>query len=73
MGEISLEAITDNLRKRMENYKSSLEPSDDEVSLAYLITKVEELQKENKGLLTTISNMAGEILSLKEQLNKENP
>lgn len=70
MSDTTLEVITEDLRKRMERYKSSLEPSPDEVSLAYLIAKVEKLKEENKGLLTTISNMTQEISQLKEQLGK---
>lgn len=30
----------------------------------------DELREENKGLLTTVSNMAQEILQLREQLGK---
>ena len=67
---ITVEAITENLKERMEGYHSSLEPSPDEVSLAYLLSKIDELREENKGLLTTVSNMAQEILQLREQLGK---
>jgi len=40
-----LEKITKDLNKRMACYHSSLEPTDDEVTIAWLLTLIYELQK----------------------------
>lgn len=37
--------IKDDLNRRMEQYTDSRHPTDDEVSIAWLITEVEKLQK----------------------------
>lgn len=40
-----LKEIADNLNKRMSGYHSSLEPTDDEVTIAWLLITLSELQK----------------------------
>ena len=42
-----LKRIADDLNKRMSAYHSSLEPTDDEVSIAWLLTIIDELQDED--------------------------
>jgi len=43
-----LEKITKDLNKRMAYYHSSLEPTDDEVTIAWLLTLIYELQEKSQ-------------------------
>jgi hypothetical protein len=42
--KLQLKKITDDLNKRMAGYHSSLEPTNDEVTIAWLLTVIAELQ-----------------------------
>lgn len=55
--DIILQTIESDLERRMAKYTNSLDPTNDEVSLAYLIYKYDELLEENKLLLQTINSM----------------
>ena len=44
MNKNQVQAIADQLNKSMANYPKSLEPTTDEVSIAYLLTCVKELE-----------------------------
>jgi hypothetical protein len=50
--EDTLKKITDDLNERMKGYHSSLEPSNDEVTIAWLLMIIDELrsQKTNNAL-----------------------
>lgn len=41
-----LQKITDDLNKRMRGYHSSLEPTDDEVTIAWLLMTITELRSQ---------------------------
>ena len=40
--------IIDNINERMSHYTHSMHPTDDEVRIAWLVTEIEEMEKENK-------------------------
>lgn len=41
--KLQLKKVADNLNKRMAGYHSSLEPTDDEITIAWLLTIIDEL------------------------------
>lgn len=45
MNNKQVKVISDDLNKRMAGYTHSMQPSDDEVSLAFLLCHIDELEK----------------------------
>ncbi len=54
--KISLDYIRNDIKKRMNHYNHSAAPTDDEVSIAYLITIIDDLQKANVNLCSVCGN-----------------
>ncbi|MCK5186747.1 MAG: hypothetical protein KAR43_06385 [Deltaproteobacteria bacterium] len=57
MPHTMLEKITKNLQERMSGYNHSMQPTDDEVRLAWLVSEVEELNRrlESKPIKNVVS------------------